>query len=831
MSTDNTSDVSANDALSANRDFDTGLRLGIASALGQTGFNGEHDNPRRNHYDVFGWPQDDLDNWGDEEWLALYLRNGYAKTVNDKPADTAWRDDPIVEDTPDSEDASEFEAAVERAAKNKDLWTYAHRIDRAAGIGRHGLLVLGLSDVAGGDGDVWESDATEQDYGEGLDSIRKLKPVLETQIEEIQWGGPEDGARWGKPVRYTIDFSDDVDDETEDDQGTRDIHWSRVINVPATRLLDDETLARPRVEPVLNNILDIEKTLGSVAEAAFMSANSDIHLNSDPEKVDLSQGADEVRDELMRYFEGQPFLRTQGMDVEQLDGQVQDPSGIIESNLDEIAAATGIPKKELRGNQSGEVSGAEADERSWFGTVQERREQYVTPHIVRALVDRLVDLGIIPAPAEGTYEVEWPDLTQLSEQDQAELEQSRTAAINNLGQVAPGRARELATSEYVESGEFPEPEESTPAMQSPGEGEMQAQFSEEFGLSGNVEGVDLTPPDAAQNHAQDVLDWREDSEKSVSGMTDTGWERARQLASGEELSPEDVQEIYAWFARHGPEEYDLNDEDMEPWQDSGRVSIKGWGGPTMRGWVAGKRSRLTELGELEPVSNSLAHDFTANFDPDLHPRDDEGKFAETPGNELPNIDFSKFGTEEDRENVSNAFNEWAAWALSEETTPLWDAAREKTGNENLPDGPGIGSFLGDPQPDVQESVTEYSEWLADKLRDKYGDTIIAHRILHGDAAQTLRDGGRLEPRTLASWTTSLDTMDEIVGQTGADVDEDLSESVIVSKEIPVENVMGVHSANKNLDARGQDELVAALDRRDRLSDGEIMDASEVLDNV
>jgi hypothetical protein len=132
-----------------------------------------------------------------------------------------------------------------------------------------------------------------------------------------------------------------------------------------------------------------------------------------------------------------------------------------------------------------------------------------------------------------------------------------------------------------------------------GESPMQAEA-----LHGTIEalqeGIDLTPPEAAQDHAQDVLDWRE--EYDVDAMTDTGWSRAEQLASGDELSANDVQEISAWFARHGSEEYELNEEGMDPWRDNGRVAIKGWGGPAMRDWIGPKRERLTEMGELEAMS-------------------------------------------------------------------------------------------------------------------------------------------------------------------------------------------------------------------------------------
>ena len=128
------------------------------------------------------------------------------------------------------------------------------------------------------------------------------------------------------------------------------------------------------------------------------------------------------------------------------------------------------------------------------------------------------------------------------------------------------------------------------------------------------DGIDLTPPEAAQNHAQDVLDWREADDKDVSGMTETGWNRAEQLASGEELSVDDVQEIAAWFARHSSDEYELNEEGMNAWEDNGRVAIKGWGGPAMRDWIQGKRSRLTEMGELEAMAEALKSVAGVTFD-------------------------------------------------------------------------------------------------------------------------------------------------------------------------------------------------------------------------
>lgn len=448
-------DLQLDSELRANEEFATGVRLGIAANLGQTGFNDQ--GAERNHYEVFGWPRDDLDGWDEDNWLALYLRNAYGRIVVEKPAFTTWRNDPVIVDpgdstddeTTDEQEPTAFEREVEKLASNHNLWSYCERSDRAAGIGQHGLLLIGFNDVAGDDTDLrqWETDAREEEFSQ-LSDITGFKPILEAQIEDIDYGdlGSE---RWGRPVEYTIDLSDEIDSETEDDdEGTIDVHWTRVVDVPATRPLDDETLARPRMEPVLNNLLDIEKTLGAAAEAAYRAADYGLHLNADPSEVDLSKGMDDLEGELQRYEHGlQRYLRTTGMDVERLGGDIQDPSGIVENNLDAIAGQTGIPKKEFRGNESGEVSGAEADERSYFGMIDERRQQYATPHIVRATLDRLQSVDILSTPSAGEYRVEWPDLTQLSESDKADIQQKRAQVVS----AVPGLAGDLAMR-YLQEG-------------------------------------------------------------------------------------------------------------------------------------------------------------------------------------------------------------------------------------------------------------------------------------------------------------------------------------------------------------------------------------------
>ena len=511
--------------------------------------------------------------------------------------------------------------------------------------------------------------------------------------------------------------------------------------------------------------------------------------------------------------------------------------------------------------------------------------------------------------------------------------------------------------------------------------------------------LDLTPPPAAQDNAQQVLDWHEEHPDEIEGMTETGWRRARQLAEGGELSA-DVVKRMAQFNRHRQHSGVAEEHQGTPWRDAGHVAWLGWGGDAGVDWAietseelaasfaelaaAGSYSEGDEVdtpegvgvvvevrteefdgpdgdvidatsddpayvvgvetgvavyresdlssGEIDAgvdqpeeeldvdegedaegstasveairgdgrfqipesweesetpnrlillkawagmggqfdcasgdcckgtmMKNGLnpkaanrfcaamkdrvlggwegwrkgaaaAPSVEADWDPDAHPRGPDGKFIDV---------FGTFGTESERETITELFNEWAAWPLSEDTTPLWDAAVEAGEGSweddritaNIPDSAGIGSFLKEPDFDKQSIVEKYNEWLSEVLREEHGDTITAHRILHGEAAETVRNGNRLQPRALASWTTDKSALREVVVATGADVDEDLSDSVVVTKQIPVESVFGIHSVNDNLRSRDQRELVASLPENENLADGDVVEATEVLENV
>ena len=114
----------------------------------------------------------------------------------------------------------------------------------------------------------------------------------------------------------------------------------------------------------------------------------------------------------------------------------------------------------------------------------------------------------------------------------------------------------------------------------------------------NVNGVDIDPmPNDGMRETQRYRDWKADGE---GGGTDVA--RASQILSGNELSPDTVVAMSAWFGHL----VDKQGKGFSPGEDgypsNGRVAWAAWGGD------AGKlgQTRSKRIKKLEKVDNLLA---------------------------------------------------------------------------------------------------------------------------------------------------------------------------------------------------------------------------------
>lgn len=111
------------------------------------------------------------------------------------------------------------------------------------------------------------------------------------------------------------------------------------------------------------------------------------------------------------------------------------------------------------------------------------------------------------------------------------------------------------------------------------------------------------PNDGMRTEAQRYRDWKSDGE---GGGTDVARTRATQILSGNELSPDTVIQMSAWFARHL---VDKQGNGFSPGEDgypsNGRVAWAAWGGDAGKSWSDARSKRIKKAREgRQLISNN-----------------------------------------------------------------------------------------------------------------------------------------------------------------------------------------------------------------------------------
>lgn len=95
--------------------------------------------------------------------------------------------------------------------------------------------------------------------------------------------------------------------------------------------------------------------------------------------------------------------------------------------------------------------------------------------------------------------------------------------------------------------------------------------------------IDFTPPQGARDEATKGLEWRDEYGR---GGTAVGVARARDLSNGKRLSPDTINRMVSYFARH---EVDKQGEGWSPDEDgfpsAGRIAWALWGGDPGKAWA------------------------------------------------------------------------------------------------------------------------------------------------------------------------------------------------------------------------------------------------------
>ncbi len=105
--------------------------------------------------------------------------------------------------------------------------------------------------------------------------------------------------------------------------------------------------------------------------------------------------------------------------------------------------------------------------------------------------------------------------------------------------------------------------------------------------------IDFTPPQEAADAAEKGLDLRREFDR---GGTDVGVARARDLKNRKTLSPDTVERMVSYFARHETDK-DADDFGNKDDPSAGYVAWLLWGGDPGREWAEGIKEKMEKADE------------------------------------------------------------------------------------------------------------------------------------------------------------------------------------------------------------------------------------------
>jgi len=343
------------------------------------------------------------------DFVQRYRRGGLAKRVVEALPKETWRAGAELVENEDPETVTPFEEAWNELEERLHIWSTFLRADIMAGQGRYAVILIGAPGQM----------ETPMPTKLSADKLFYLTPFGEDDAAVTRLEADPENPRFGCPTEYSIKrISGVTSDGKSADTAQKKVHWTRVLHV-ADGLCSDRVYGESRLEAVWNYFDDLEKVVGGGSEAFWLRVHQGFHFNLDPDltldpatKDDLKAKAEEFANGMRRY------IATKGMDVEAFGSDVSNFAAQVDSLVTLIAGTTEIPKRILMGSERGELASTQ-DRTNWNDRITDRRNSFAGPQVVRPFVKLLQDVGILPTTAEDHYDIRWPEIQFMSEDEQA----------------------------------------------------------------------------------------------------------------------------------------------------------------------------------------------------------------------------------------------------------------------------------------------------------------------------------------------------------------------------------------------------------------------------
>lgn len=371
-----------------------------------------------------------------EHMAALYDRDPLAGRGIDMVAETTWRRPPEVIEVDAKGNAprepTEFMRAWTKTVKRLHIWNRLERADKLARLGRYSVLLIGTNAVDQNfERPLSRVIAPSGEDGRAAMQVLYLSCYSEAHAKIASWVEDPRNERFGLPATYMINLSAGAEGFKAN---TLNVHHSHCLHI-ADGVLEDDVYGRPVLRRVYNDLIDLQKIKTSAAEAywqivaGILQAKIDPNANIDETQLrELDKQLQDIYHDLKRTFYGQ------GVELQRLAGNDPQPKGASDLSIKMIAAGFETPFRVLIGNETGERASTE-DMDAYYGVIAERRINFAEPVILRPLIDLFIDIGALPRPESGEYQIVWPALHEESEREVAEANKLRAEAAAALTAV------------------------------------------------------------------------------------------------------------------------------------------------------------------------------------------------------------------------------------------------------------------------------------------------------------------------------------------------------------------------------------------------------------
>lgn len=367
------------------------------------------------------------------DYQEMYERFGPSRRVVSVFPEESWSSYPEVYERED-EQVTAFERKWKKFVFQHNPWFWLERADIQSGIGRYGLLLIGLNDgldlsepVLGFD----DNGQKTRDFGKYEPEVTFLRPFPEYLCTMRLTENNPYSPRFGMPRLYAIRLSDPTNEPligaTIEQLVDRVVHWTRIIHL-TDNIENSPVFGTPRQRPVLNHLLDLRKILGASAEGYWKSGFPGISFETLPELSATAElDHDSMKKEIDEYANGtNRFLRLVGMTAKPLPPNIQDPKSFILAQYEAICLTWGYPVSVFLGMQEGKAQG-QSNTSSWYTKVGKRRNGYLSDKVIKPFIGRLQMLGCLPETE--MFHSKWEDINVQSDTDRAKIGLQQSQAL------------------------------------------------------------------------------------------------------------------------------------------------------------------------------------------------------------------------------------------------------------------------------------------------------------------------------------------------------------------------------------------------------------------